>query len=44
MTAIEERIGGAPISWGVCEAPDWGHELPAELVLGEMRELGLRAT
>jgi inosose dehydratase len=44
MTAIEDRIGAAPISWGVCEAPDWGHELPADLVLGEMRELGLRAT
>lgn len=43
-TTIAERTGGAPISWGVCEAPDWGHELPADLVLGEMRELGLRAT
>jgi inosose dehydratase len=39
-----DRIGGAPISWGVCEAPDWGHELPPDLVLGQMRELGLRAT
>ena len=44
MTTIAERIGGAPISWGVCEAPGWGHELPADLVLREMRELGLRAT
>ncbi len=41
---IVDRIGGAPISWGVCEAPDWGHELPADLVLDQMRELGLRAT
>ena len=41
---IAERTGGAPISWGVCEAPDWGYELPADLVLSEMRELGLRAT
>jgi inosose dehydratase len=41
---ILERIGGAPISWGVCEAPGWGYELPPERVLGEMRELGLRAT
>src|SRR5205823_3708145 len=39
-----DRIGGAPISWGVCEAPGWGHELPPDLVLGEMRALGLRAT
>jgi inosose dehydratase len=41
---LAERVGGAPISWGVCEAPDWGHELPPDLVLSEMRELGLRAT
>jgi inosose dehydratase len=38
------RVAGAPISWGVCEAPDWGYELPPDRVLGEMRELGLRAT
>jgi inosose dehydratase len=42
--SIAERVGGAPISWGVCEAPDWGIELPAERVLAEMRQLGLRAT
>jgi inosose dehydratase len=41
---IIERIGGAPISWGVCEAPDWGYEMPPARVLGEMRDLGLRAT
>jgi inosose dehydratase len=39
-----DRIGGAPISWGVCEAPGWGHELPPERVLAEMAALGLRAT
>ena len=22
-----ERIAGAPISWGVCEVPGWGHQL-----------------
>lgn len=38
------RIGGAPISWGVCEAPDWGLELTPERVLGEMSGLGLTAT
>ena len=37
MSTIAERIGGAPISWGVCEAPNWGHELPPERVLAEMR-------
>ena len=44
MSTIGERVGGAPISWGVCEAPDWGHELPPQRVLREMRELGLHAT
>jgi inosose dehydratase len=44
MGTIAERVGGAPISWGVCEAPAWGHELPPERVLREMSELGLRAT
>ena len=44
MSPVLERIGGAPISWGVCEAPDWGYELPPDRVLDEMRELGLRAT
>jgi len=38
------RIAGAPISWGVCEVPGWGHQLSAERVLPEMRELGLEAT
>jgi inosose dehydratase len=38
------RIAGAPISWGVCEAPGWGHQLPADRVLREMREVGLAAT
>jgi inosose dehydratase len=41
---LADRIAGAPISWGVCEAPDWGHELPPERVLPEMASLGLRAT
>ena len=44
MSTIAERVAGAPISWGVCEAPDWGHELPPERVLRELRELGLGAT
>lgn len=38
------RIAGAPISWGVCEVADWGFQLAAERVFGEMRELGLGAT
>jgi inosose dehydratase len=38
------RLAGAPISWGVCEVPGWGHQMPASRVLGEMQSLGLRAT
>lgn len=39
-----ERIAGAPITWGVCEVPDWGYQMSPERVLGEMAELGLKAT
>lgn len=42
--ALASRIAGAPISWGVCEAPGWGVELNPDRVLGEMRELGLATT
>ena len=38
------RIAGAPISWGVCEVPGWGYQLPAEQVLSQMSEVGLAAT
>jgi inosose dehydratase len=37
-------VAGAPISWGVCEVPGWGYQLPATRVLAEMRDLGLTAT
>ena len=39
-----ERLGGAPISWGVCEVPGWGVMLPASRVLDEMHGLGITAT
>ncbi|WP_131736317.1 TIM barrel protein [Actinomadura roseirufa] len=38
------RIAAAPISWGVCEVPGWGHQMAAARVLAEMRELGVAAT
>jgi inosose dehydratase len=38
------KIAGAPISWGVCEVPGWGFQLPVDRVLTEMREVGLTAT
>lgn len=41
--SLDGRIAGAPISWGVCEVPGWGHQLAPERVLAEMREAGLPA-
>ena len=38
------KIAGAPISWGVCEVPNWGHQMSPERVLKEMADLGLGAT
>lgn len=38
------KIAGAPISWGVCEVPGWGHQLGAGQVLAEMHDVGLTAT
>ncbi|WP_037365023.1 TIM barrel protein [Nakamurella lactea] len=43
-TPIRERVAGAPISWGVCEVPGWGFQLPPATVLRQMREVGLTAT
>jgi inosose dehydratase len=37
------RIAGGPISWGVCEVPGWGVQLPPDRVLEEMRSAGLTA-
>ncbi len=41
---VSERVAGAPISWGVCEVPGWGHQLEPDQVLSEMASLGLAAT
>ncbi len=38
------RIAAAPISWGVCEVPGWGHQMEPARVLREMGELGIAAT
>ena len=40
----QDRIAGAPISWGVCEVPGWGYQLQPDRVLAEMGEVGLSAT
>ena len=38
------RMATAPISWGICEVPGWGVQLPVERVLSEMSELGFPST
>jgi inosose dehydratase len=43
-TRPENKIAGAPISWGVCEVPGWGYQLGPDRVLEEMCEVGLLAT
>jgi inosose dehydratase len=43
-TPIDERVAGAPISWGACEVPGWGVMPSPETVLSQMAELGLRGT
>ena len=44
MGDARKRIATAPTSWGLCEVPGWGVQLPPERVLPEMKELGFDAT
>jgi inosose dehydratase len=44
VTELADRVAGAPITWGVCEVPGWGHQMGSDRVLSEMRSVGLRAT
>ncbi len=41
---LDGRLATAPISWGVCEVPGWGLQLPPDRVLAEIAQLGLTAT
>jgi inosose dehydratase len=41
---VSLRIGSAPISWGICEIPGWGPQLPFERVLDEIRDAGFEGT
>jgi inosose dehydratase len=43
-STLFERLAAGPISWGVCEVPGWGIQLPPERVLAEMHALGIVAT
>ena len=38
------RMATAPISWGICEVPGWGVQLPVDRVLTEMSQMGFSAT
>ena len=44
MNDVLSRVAGAPITWGVDGSPGWGHLMDADRVLGEMSQIGLRAT
>jgi inosose dehydratase len=41
---VSNRIAAAPISWGVCEVPGWGHQMEPDRVLAELRAAGPAAT
>ena len=43
-TALLDRVATAPISWGVCEVPGWGYQLPVDRVLAEMSATGFTHT
>lgn len=38
------RIAAAPVSWGICEVPDWGYQLPASRFLADVADLRLTTT
>ena len=42
--SLDERLAGAPISWGACEVPGWGVMPDPERVLSQMASVGLRGT
>lgn len=44
MRTSRIRIGTAPISWGACEIPKWGDQLPYAQVLDEMAACGYEGT
>ena len=42
--SLRERLAAAPITWGVCEVPGWGHQLSPDDVLSDMAALGFTHT
>lgn len=43
-TIPEPRLAATPITWGYVGGGRWGVDLPQERILGEMADLGFRAT
>jgi inosose dehydratase len=41
---VRVSVGAAPITWGVCELPDWGEVPPYRRVLDEIGALGFGGT
>ncbi|MDR5683657.1 MAG: TIM barrel protein [Armatimonadota bacterium] len=41
---MDVRVGTAPISWGICEIPGWGPQLPYTRVLDEISLAGYAGT
>lgn len=44
MIDISARIAAAPVSWGICEVPGWGYQLPAGEALAGMKRIGLTSS
>lgn len=42
--SLRQRLAAAPITWGVCEVPGWGHQLSPDDVLADMAALGFTHT
>ena len=43
-TSLRDRLAAAPITWGVCEVPQWGHQLTVHEVLSDMEAFGFART
>ena len=44
MIDISTRIAAAPVSWGICEVPGWGYQLPAGEALAGMARIGVTSS
>ena len=44
MIEFSARIAAAPVSWGICEVPGWGYQLPAGQALAGMARIGVTSS